>query len=138
MDCESTLPLPPQGVKQLSVCFVNDKEIHLLNRDWRGKDKPTDVLSFSQLEGSDSFIVSEDLGDLIISLDTAKRQARQFGCSLNQELLRLMIHGVLHLFGYDHEHVSKAEANRMRRMEKLFFDRLETQAGALSAAKNIR
>jgi probable rRNA maturation factor len=84
------------------------------NRDFRGKDKPTDVLSFSQLEG-ESPVPSPSLGDLVISVDTTKRQAKEYGVTYTQEFLRLMVHGILHLHGYDHEGVSKAEAQRMRR-----------------------
>jgi probable rRNA maturation factor len=87
------------------------------NRDFRGKDKPTDVLSFSQLEG-ESPVPSPSLGDLVISVDTTKRQAKEYGVTYTQEFLRLMVHGILHLHGYDHEGVSKAEAQRMRRREE--------------------
>jgi probable rRNA maturation factor len=108
-------PLPLQ-VKHLGILFVNDLTIHRMNSEYRGKDKPTDVLSFSQLEGEASeFAVS--LGDIVISLDTAERQAKKFGVSLSREVLRLLVHGILHLCGYDHENVSLSTARRMRRKE---------------------
>ena len=109
----------PSTVSQLSVLFTGDTEIQKLNRLWRGKDKATDVLSFSQLEGMlNAFVPVVTLGDIVISLDTAKVQARKFACSLDQEVLRLMIHGVLHLFGYDHVGVKAATASKMRKFER--------------------
>jgi probable rRNA maturation factor len=108
--------LPP-SVGELSILFVGDPAMRVLNRDYRGKDKPTDVLSFSQLEGMNG-IPSPVLGDLVISVDTTKRQAKEYGVTYKQELLRLMVHGILHLHGYDHEGVSKSEAQRMRRREE--------------------
>lgn len=117
MDCD---PLP-DSVKFLSVLFTDDQEIHTLNREFRGKDKPTDVLSFSLIEGGKAQI-SPSLGDLVISIDTAARQAKTYKVTLSQEILRLMIHGTLHLFGYDHEKVPKKEAAKMRRREQTIFE----------------
>jgi probable rRNA maturation factor len=107
---------------ELSVLLVSDREIHRLNRDWRGKDRPTDVLSFSQQEGDGPAPVGL-LGDVVISVDTARRQAGERGVSLADESERLLIHGVLHLLGYDHER-SSAEARRMQRRERLLARRL--------------
>lgn len=107
----------PPSVSELSILFLGDRAMRVLNRDFRGKDKPTDVLSFSQLEGENG-IPSPTLGDLVISVDTTKRQAKEYGVTYERELLRLMVHGILHLHGYDHEGVSKAEAQRMRRREE--------------------
>ena len=87
-----------------------------LNRDWRGKDRPTDVLSFAQAEGPGGAPPGL-LGDVVISLDTARRQAAERAAPLGAELDRLLIHGVLHLLGYDHER-SPAEARRMQRRER--------------------
>lgn len=107
----------PRAVTELSILLIGDRAMRALNRDFRGKDKPTDVLSFSQLEGENG-IPSPTLGDLVISVDTTKRQAKEYGVTFERELLRLMVHGILHLHGYDHEGVSKAEAQRMRRREE--------------------
>jgi probable rRNA maturation factor len=112
----STERLPP-SVTELSILFIGDRAMRVLNRDFRGKDKSTDVLSFSQLEGENG-IPSPTLGDLVISVDTTKRQAKEYGVTYERELLRLMVHGILHLHGYDHEGVSKVEAQRMRRREE--------------------
>ena len=130
MDSETSLPRPPLQVSCVSVVFTDDLEIHQLNRAWRGKDKPTDVLSFSQLEGSDT-IITDSLGDLVISLDTAVKQAKKFHCTIEQEILRLMVHGVLHLFGYDHEKVSRREADLMRRFQERYIERFEREARAI-------
>lgn len=108
----------------LSVLFTEDGEMRELNHAWRGKDKPTDVLSFSALEGAEQFSPGESLGDLVISIDTARRQAEERDLTLSAELLRLMIHGTLHLFGYDHEGVPPAEAARMRRLENKLYNLL--------------
>jgi probable rRNA maturation factor len=108
--------LPPL-VSQLEIVLTTDTQVQDLNSHYRGKNKPTDVLSFSQLEGPAS-AYSHSLGDVVISLDTTERQAKIFGVSLSAELLRLLIHGILHLFGFDHEGVTKNEAARMRRTER--------------------
>ena len=86
--------------------LTDDKFISSLNNKYRGIDKPTDVLSFSLLEGADKSpeVESEKLlGDIIISVETAKRQADALNHSIEKELTILLIHGLLHLTGYDHE-----------------------------------
>jgi rRNA maturation RNase YbeY len=101
---------------ELSVLLVSDRVMRQLNRDWRGRDRPTDVLSFSQHEGPDP-APRELLGDVVIAVPTAKRQAEERGETLLAASERLLIHGVLHLLGYDHER-SEAEARRMQRRER--------------------
>ena len=98
----------------VSIVFTDDSEIQRLNRDYRGKDKATDVLSFSQLEG-EPIVTNEvvSLGDIIISIDTARRQCLDFSATLNEEIARLLAHGLLHLLGYDHENVSAKKAEEM-------------------------
>lgn len=98
---------------ELSLAFVTDPTIRELNRRYRNRDAPTDVLSFPLADE----VCPDLLGDVVISVDTLRRQARQRKRSVADELLRLLIHGILHLLGYDHE-VSPAEAQRMRRMER--------------------
>ena len=92
---------------------MTDPAIRELNRRYRNRDTPTDVLSFPLADE----VCPDLLGDVVISVDTLRRQARQRKRSVADELLRLLIHGILHLLGYDHE-VSPAEARRMRRMER--------------------
>lgn len=101
---------------ELSVLVVSDREMRRLNRVWRGRDRSTDVLSFSQAEGEGG-APGGLLGDVVISVDTARRQAAERGVAVGKEADRLLIHGVLHLLGYDHE-VSPAEARRMQRRER--------------------
>ncbi len=101
---------------ELSVLLVSDREMRRLNRAWRGRDRPTDVLSFAQGEGEGA-PPSGLLGDVVISVDTARRQAAEREVPVGHEADRLLIHGVLHLLGYDHE-VSEREARRMRRRER--------------------
>lgn len=99
---------------ELSILLTTDAGIRELNRSFRGIDRATDVLSFPGGEphpGQPPF-----LGDLAISLDTARRRAREDGRSLAAELARYLAHGLLHLLGYDHE-ASEAEARKMASME---------------------
>ncbi len=94
-----------------------------LNRAWRGKDKTTDVLSFPLREGGFLHIQPEMLGDIVISIPVAARQAAGLGHSLTSELERLLIHGLVHLLGYDHEQ-GPSEARRMERKEQQLLKRL--------------
>jgi probable rRNA maturation factor len=103
--------------RPLSVLLTDDKEIAVLNRQYRKKNRPTDVLSFpaGDFTSPDG---TAPLGDLVISIETAARQAREFGVTFQEEMIRLLIHGLLHLLGYDHEKVPRKEAERMRRKER--------------------
>jgi probable rRNA maturation factor len=93
----------------VSLAIVSDRAMRALNRQWRGKDEPTDVLSFPS--GEQRF-----LGDVVISLDTARRQAKAGGWPLAKELRRLLAHGMLHCAGHDHE--VAGDAAKMARAEK--------------------
>ena len=97
---------------QMSLVLCNNDFIHTLNRDYRHIDSPTDVLSFSQTEGEDLNGVENELGDIILSLEKALSQSREFGVSFEEEIARLAIHGALHLLGYDHEK-SEQQASEM-------------------------
>jgi probable rRNA maturation factor len=88
-----------------------------LNHAWRGKDRTTDVLSFSLREGMFSHIRPEMLGDIVISVPVAARQAREEGHTLAREIDRLLVHGLVHLLGYDHER-GRQEARRMSKKER--------------------
>ncbi|HVM97152.1 MAG TPA: rRNA maturation RNase YbeY [Candidatus Acidoferrales bacterium] len=101
----------------LTVSLVGDAEMHVLNHDYRGKDTPTDVLAFAMREGRRVAGDDAQIGDIVISLDTAKRQASERGHEVATEVRTLLIHGVLHLLGYDHEK-SPAEARRMKAKER--------------------
>jgi len=102
--------------RELSVCLTGDAEIADLNSEWRGRSGPTDVLSFSLDEGEHADYGGPLLGDVIIGLGVAQRQAEGYGASLDDEVARLLIHGVLHLLGHDHQ--EPAEARRMRAEER--------------------
>jgi rRNA maturation RNase YbeY len=108
---------------ELSLLLVSDRVMHGLNRAWRRKDRPTDVLAFAQREGT-SAPPADLLGDVVISVDTARRQAGDRGHSLATEGERLLVHGLLHLIGYDHER-SAREARRMQRRERALLRVLE-------------
>ncbi len=105
------------GEKQseLSIDLVADGRMRRLNRQYRKKDRTTDVLAFAMRESASP--VSALLGDVVISVPTAQRQAKEGGRALSEELAWLLVHGVLHLCGYDHER-SDAEARRMKRREQ--------------------
>lgn len=108
---------------EISVTIVEDDEIQALNRDYRGNDKVTDVLSFPQFESRDE--LAEDLmndeegcvslaGDVVISYDQAARQAEEYGTGLTRELVYLFVHSIFHLFGYDHEDEEERRIMRAR------------------------
>lgn len=108
---------------EVSVSWVTDAEIHRLNRDYRGIDTVTDVLSFSFLEGAtDPSDGTRVLGDIVVSLPTAEQQALAYGHSLERELAFLLVHGYLHLIGYDHE--DSAAEERMFALQEQVLDRL--------------
>jgi probable rRNA maturation factor len=88
--------------KELSILFTDDERIAELNKKYRGKDKSTNVLAFP-MAGGDADIESAMLGDVVISVDTAEREAAGTGETMYQAVFRLLIHGLLHLIGYDHE-----------------------------------
>lgn len=105
---------------ELSVALVDSADMAAANWRWRGRRGPTDVLAFSLLEGDHARHRGALLGDVVIAVDIAERQAREAGHSLSEELLRLLIHGVLHLFGYDH--AAPAEARIMQQRERELFE----------------
>ena len=94
---------------EVSLRLVDDAQIHALNRGYRKKDRPTDVLAFAQREGPAAALHPALLGDIVISVDTARRQARR---GLYRELIHLASHGLCHLLGYDHrDDAEEAEMN---------------------------
>lgn len=103
---------------ELSILFVDDREMTGLNRAYRGKNRTTDVLAFSQLEGPGAPLHPGVLGDVVISVPTAKRQARARKHGLQHELTLLLVHGVLHLIGHEHEGAGRARAAAMRREQR--------------------
>jgi len=101
---------------ELSLSIVDDVEIQQLNREYRGRPQATDVLSFSLVEGSQREFRGSLLGDVVVSLETAAAQARSAHRGLDEAVAKLVIHGVLHLLGHDHE--ADDEARVMQREER--------------------
>lgn len=107
------------GPVEVSVVLADNDTVQALNRDWRGKDKPTNVLSFATLDDEDAPQVPGApllLGDIILAFETCRDEAAQMGKPLAEHLSHLVVHGVLHLLGYDHEE-DEAEAEEMEALE---------------------
>jgi len=115
---------------ELSVVLCDDAFIQTLNRDHRGKNAPTDVLSFAMQEGDGGLDDDPVLGDLVISIETAARQARAQGHTLLQEQRVLLVHGLLHLLGYDHE-TGAEDAAEMQAAEHKLLGRLGEDGAGL-------
>ena len=112
---------------ELSILLVSDTRMRRLNDSYRGKDRPTDVLSFPQGGGV--------VGDVVISLDTARRQAREGGWSLSRELRQLLAHGILHCLGHDHD--DPRAARRMAAAERRLLGGEGMVGVTLAAAKSV-
>lgn len=108
---------------ELSVTFTDNGKIRILNRDYRGIDRPTDVLSFPMYSFSDGDVPDGDehvmLGDIVISVEKAREQAAEYGHSLRREIAFLAVHSVLHLLGYDHETSEEDEKEMFDLQEKI-------------------
>ena len=105
----------------LSLLFADDTEVRALNREWRSKDQPTNVLSFPMLEREELLALTPDgppelLGDIALALETCTREAADKGISLEHHVAHLIVHGLLHLAGYDHE-TSPEDARAMEQLE---------------------
>ena len=111
---------------ELSLVIVNDRQIRVINRDYLQRDKPTNVISFAMQEGEGAGISPLLLGDVVISAETAARDAAEAGTTFAGELYFLLLHGILHLLGYDHERGSAAEAERMEARERELFAELRS------------
>lgn len=103
----------------VNIIFSNDKEIKALNKNYRGKDKATDVLSFNMDSPVDDDSV---FGEIYLSIETASKQAKKLKVSLDEEYLRLICHGLLHLLGYDHK--KKKDFKRMMEYEEYYLRNL--------------
>lgn len=103
------------------MLFADDAEVHALNREWRGKDKPTNVLSFPMLDRADLLALGAEgppelLGDIALAFETCAREAADKGVPLAHHAAHLVVHGLLHLAGHDHE-ISAADADAMEALE---------------------
>jgi len=124
---------------ELSILLLDDPEMAQLNEQYRNKQGPTNVLAFAMQEGGGEHLPAELLGDVIISLDTAAREATTDGVTLHQRVTILLIHGLLHLLGYDHER-SRAEERTMVEREKQLLSELlseERRGKMISLAINV-
>lgn len=111
---------------EISIVLANDDLIHVLNREYRGKDKPTNILTFAALDaeepqGTDMI----NLGDVVLSYQTIEREAKEQGRFLQDHVTHLVVHGVLHLLGYDHH--DDDEANNMESLEIRILEKLGVQ-----------
>lgn len=117
-----------EGIKatcEISLVFVDNAQIHDMNKNYRGKDKATDVLSFPQyddLSQMESYPEELALGDIVISLERATEQAEDFGHSLEREVCFLTAHSMFHLFGYDHD--TEENTKEMRKREEAVLAKL--------------
>ena len=112
---------------ELSILIVGDRRIRQINRDYLQRDKATNVISFAQQEGEQVGGEGLLLGDVVISAATAARDAAEAGLPLASELYFLLLHGILHLLGYDHERSGAAEAARMEAREEEIFALLRAE-----------
>jgi len=110
---------------EVSIVFVDEEYIRHLNKQYRGVDYPTDVLAFAMHEGESFCMVEEELilGDVVVSLPVAQRQSMEYGHGLLREVAYLVVHGVLHLLGYDHQ--TEEDRRVMRAREEAVLGRLE-------------
>jgi probable rRNA maturation factor len=114
--------------KEISISIVDDTTIQTLNREYLKRDKPTNVISFSLQEGEYGGVNADVLGDIVISAETAARDAVKGGLTFEEEIIFLLVHGFLHLIGYNHENTSRANAARMKQKEKELFHLLTCSA----------
>lgn len=105
-----------RATQHVGLLITDDAELHRLNREFRGKDRPTDVLSFPA--DPDDPDTGDYLGDIAISLQRAEAQAPRYSASLEEELARLVVHGLLHLLGYDHH--TPSDGRRMKARERRY------------------
>ncbi len=111
---------------ELSVLLVDDARIRELNQKHLGRDRPTNVLAFSMREGEFSTLHPHLLGDLVISVETAKRQSNRYGLNDMEMVIFLMVHGVLHLIGYEHEGTRKGAREMTAKQRELFQQVMQT------------
>jgi len=112
----------PDG--ELSILFLDDPQIAVLNKNYLQREGPTNVIAFPMREGAFAEINPDLLGDIVISLETAEKEGLAAGMSMKDRLGELMIHGILHLFGYDHE-TSETEAMRMEAKSRELLKQLD-------------
>jgi probable rRNA maturation factor len=131
MNLALKMAMLPEKVKyrdiEASIVLANDDLIQVLNREYRKKDSPTNVLTFASLDSKDPIPVSEPypIGDVILSYQTIDREAREQGKFFKDHFLHMVVHGTLHLLGYDHE--TEDEANIMESLEIRILEKMNIQ-----------
>lgn len=115
--CRRVLKGEKKNIIDLSVVFLGKEKIKKLNREYRKKNRPTDVLSF---------LYDEREGEIVICPEEVRRNAKKYGTAFNKELAHVLIHGLLHLLGYDHEKTRK-EAQIMEKKEKYYLEKIYAQ-----------
>jgi probable rRNA maturation factor len=113
-----------RGKDEVSILLVEDRKIRDINRTYLKRDRSTNVIAFPMLEGPFRSLHPQVLGDVVISIETASRDARKEGLALEDEILFLLIHGILHLLGYDHGG-SAVRARQMRQKQRELFHALK-------------
>jgi probable rRNA maturation factor len=122
---------------ELSIVLTDDVQMRELNREYRGKDRSTDVLAFAMREGDFARLAGELLGDVIVSVPTARRQARERGKTTLEEVTMLLAHGLLHLLGWDHD--TKEKDRRMRaETDRLVLAAAPGRGRSLGASERLR
>lgn len=106
---------------EVSLLLVDDNQIREINRKYLNRDRPTNVISFAMNEGAFGDVHPEILGDIILSVETAARDAIACNVDFMDEVEFLLIHGLLHISGYNHENVESSEAEKMKKREREFF-----------------
>lgn len=118
-----TAELALEGDSELSLLFTDDAHIQTLNREWRGKDKPTNVLSFPAFEVTPEDALPPMLGDIALAFETVSSEATLEEKPFDHHLCHLLVHGILHLLGYDHE-TGDDDAEEMEQLERQILSRL--------------
>ena len=108
-----------RGMENLSIAFVNPKDIRKINKEYRKKDKLTDVLSFEK-----SLNFKGDFSEIIICPSIVKKQALKYKITFREELIKILIHGVLHVLGYEHE-ISKVQERRMNKRQEYYLSKIK-------------
>ena len=109
--------------ENLSIVLVDENKIRELNKKYRKKNKPTDVLSFGNIQDSKYQIPNSSINEIVICPQIVKKNAKKFATGYNKELARVLIHGILHILGYEHEK-NKKEADKMKNKEEYYLSKI--------------
>lgn len=109
--------------ENLSIAFVDGEKMHELNEKYRKQNKPTDVLSFGNIQDNKYQIPNSSINEVVICLEIVKKNAKKFDLDYNRELAKVLIHGILHILEYDHERNEK-EAEKMEKREEYYLSKI--------------